>query len=84
MRGTCDSCGYKDTPIEEYGSNFGDAFNRLGRRPRFCEVCSSTLISQVETNPEALKNPIAFYRSFARLANLILDSLHELKTGHRR
>jgi len=84
MRGTCDACGYADTPVEEYGVNFGEAYDRLGRRPRFCEVCSSTLISQVETNPEALFNPLAFYRSFARLANMILDKIEELRTGKRR
>jgi len=84
MRGACDACGYPDTPIEEYGPSFGELFNKLGRRARFCEVCASSLISQVETNPEAMFNAMNFYRSLARLTNMILDSIEELKTGKRR
>lgn len=83
MRGTCDACGYPDVEVEEYGPAFGELFNRLGRRPRFCKVCASTFISQVETNPTNLMNPLFFYRTLGRVANMILEAIHELKTGRK-
>lgn len=83
-RGTCDACHYPDTPVREYGSKYGDFAQKHGRQPRFCRVCEETFISFVETEPERLMNPIYFYRSMGRIANLILDAIQEIKTGRRR
>lgn len=78
MRGVCDACGY-ETEVQEYGPAFGELYNRLGRRPRFCQVCSSTFISQVETNPTNLMNPLFFYRTLGRVANMILDAIKKTR-----
>lgn len=77
MRASCDACGY-ETEVEEYGPHYGDVFNRLGRRPRFCGVCSATFISQTQTNPENLTIGL-FFRSIGWIANAILDRIGRAK-----
>ena len=87
MRGICDACGYGSdggTPVEEYGPAFGELFNKYGRRTRFCEVCASTFISQVETNPQNLHDPMMLYRTMGRLANIIIDAISVAQNGRRR
>lgn len=77
MRGSCDACGYQ-TEVEEYGPTYGEAFERRGRRSLFCRVCTSTLISQVETRPEEL-NAAKLFRSIGHVANIILDAIESAK-----
>ena len=80
IRGKCDTCGYPDTPLEEYGE-FDQA---RGRKKLLCDVCATTHVGQIISNPEALRNPLLFYRSLALVGNMVLDAFHELKHGRKR
>lgn len=80
VRGDCDACGWNDTPVKE--SEYFDP--RKGRNVVLCEVCSSTHCGQLAKDRETLMNPFLFYRSLAQVANLILDAVHEMRSGAKR
>lgn len=65
----CDCCGYPARLSE---------FSRPGPAPRkvslFCEVCSSTYLSQVVWYPTQTDEP-NLYRSIGWIANRILDRI---------
>lgn len=79
LRGQCDACGYRDTPVEEFGA-FDISKNR---RARYCEVCASTFASRIESDPHGLTAPMLF-RTLAILGNLILDAIHKAQYGEKR
>ena len=49
MIGRCDSCGFNDIEVKEFADRALFIENRevFTRRPRYCELCSSTFASWV-------------------------------------
>lgn len=74
MTDQCDSCGYTGE-VEEYGPYCGE----IGRRKRFCAVCTNTFVSMIVTDPKALRDPAYFYRSLALATNMILDAVRSME-----
>lgn len=82
VRGQCDACGYRDTPLEEFGAQRIMDSGEV-RRARYCEVCASTFASKAHSAPDGLTAKMLF-RTLAIGFNLVLDAIHSARYGEKR
>ena len=75
MIGHCDSCGFDDVDVQEYGN----VTPELLRRPRHCEVCASTFVPRAGEG-ESLR-AMHLFRTLAVGFNLILREIRKLRDG---